>query len=89
MLPVWHVEVVLILYIQGQGLGSRLLSFAEDLAPVSQVDVVSCRSDLFPMYERRGYVETERCTVEKFIPQNSLTRKGLQFIIMRKNRKSK
>merc|ERR1712037_365564 len=66
---------------QGQGLGSRLLSFAEGLAPVSQVDVVSCRSDLFPMYERRGYVEKERYPVEKNIPERSLTRKGLQFVL--------
>ena len=70
---------------QGQGLGSRLLSFAENLAPVSQVDVVSCRSDLFPMYARRGYVEKERFPVEKYVPERSLTRKGLQMVVMRKN----
>ena len=77
------------MHLQGQGLGSRLLSFAEGLAPVSQVDVVSCRSDLFPMYERRGYVEKERYPVEKNIPERSLTRKGLQFVLMRKNRETK
>ena len=74
------------MHLQGQGLGSRLLSFAESLAPVSQVDVVSCRSDLFPMYERRGYVEKERFPVEKYVPEASLTRKGLQMVVMRKTR---
>ena len=75
--------------LQGQGLGSRLLSFAEDLAPVSQIEVVSCRSDLFPMYERRGYVEKQRFPLEKYVPESSLTRKGLQMVVMRKNREDK
>ena len=75
--------------LQGQGLGSRLLSFAEDLAPVSQIEVVSCRSDLFPMYERRGYVEKKRFPLEKYVPERTLTRKGLQMVVMRKNREDK
>ena len=41
------------------------------------------------MYERRGYVEKERYPVEKNIPERSLTRKGLQFVLMRKNRETK
>ena len=51
-----------------------------------QVEVVSCRTDLFPMYARRGYVETERYPVEKYVPEESLTRKGLEMVILRKHR---
>ena len=71
-------------FIQGQGLGSRLLSFAEGFAPVSQVEVVSCRADLFPIYEKRGYVEVGRRPLEQYIPAEQLTRRDLQMVIMRK-----
>lgn len=43
--------------IQGKGIGSRILDFAESLAQVAQMIVAECRSDLIPFYLRRGYVQ--------------------------------
>ena len=92
---------------KGRGLGSRLLDFAEGFAPVSQVEVVSCRTDLFPKYKRRGYTEVRRRPLDDhwvkqksrrksehfkmhfhstlyIIPQERLTRRGLQMVVMQK-----
>ena len=37
--------------------GAVSVLLCESLAPVSQVDVVSCRTDLLPFYAKRGYAE--------------------------------
>lgn len=72
------------LVFQGQGHGSRLLRFAESLAKKAQIQVVSCRSDLFGFYDKRGYKETGRVPAETYIPPKYMTRQGLQMIIMQK-----
>ena len=41
--------------LQGRGIGSLMLDFAEELHPVTQVDVVSCRTDLEKFYNHKGY----------------------------------
>ena len=41
---------------QGKGYGSKIFDFAESLANITQIDCVSCRTDLFPFYVKRGYV---------------------------------
>ena len=64
-----------------------MLNFAEGFAPISQVEVVSCRTDLIPIYEKRGYVEVGRRPLEEYIPEEHLTRRGLQMVIMQKNTK--
>ena len=83
-----------------------MLDFAEGFAPVSQVEVVSCRTDLFPKYKRRGYTEVRRRPLDDhwvkqksrrksehfkmhfhstlYIPQERLTRRGLQMVVMQK-----
>lgn len=69
---------------QGRGLGSKLLNFAETLTGVSQVDVVSCRTDLLPFYKKRGYVEIQRYPAEDYVPVTHLTRTGLSMVLMQK-----
>ena len=70
---------------QGRGIGKRLLDFAESFAATSEVEVVSCRSDLFPMYERRGYQVVAKEPIANFTPESHLTRLDLDFVIMRKS----
>ena len=70
---------------QGRGIGKRLLDFAETFAVTTEVEVVSCRSDLFPMYERRGYKVVANEPITKFIPESHLTRLDLDFVIMHKS----
>ena len=70
---------------QGRGIGKRLLDFAETFAVTTEVEVVSCRSDLFPMYERRGYKVVANEPITKFIPESHLTRLDLEFVIMHKS----
>ena len=50
---------------QGRGLGSRILSQLEAEHPVTGVGVVSCRSDILPWYERRGYRTTGQVKLDK------------------------
>ena len=71
---------------QGKGYGSRILNFAESLAGVAQIqiEVVSCRSDLFPYYVKRGFKEVRRFPAEEYIPTEELTRSGLQMVVMQK-----
>ena len=52
--------------LQGKGYGSQILDFAESLASIAQLEVVSCRSDLFPYYMKRGYKEVRRFPAEKY-----------------------
>merc|ERR1719278_454612 len=40
---------------QGKGVGGALLAWAEDNHPVTTIGVVSCRTDVMPWYERKGY----------------------------------
>lgn len=53
--------------LQGQGIGKRLLSFAEQMAlqtwPVNRLEmsVISCRKELIAFYERLGYRRTGIC----------------------------
>ena len=69
---------------QGMGYGGELLDFAESTRPKSQVYVVSCRTDILPWYEKRGYKEISRCPAESIIPQETLTRDGLEMIKLQK-----
>ena len=67
---------------QGKKIGTYLLDFAEKLALVSQVEVVSCLTDVLPYYKKRGYVEIERYPLTREIPRNQLTRTDLEFIVL-------
>ena len=69
---------------QGQGIGSTVLNFAESLARFPRIHVVSCRSDLFPFYQKRGYIQTKAYPVDTYVPRNRLTRFDLQMIEMEK-----
>ena len=40
---------------QGQGIGSLLLKYAEDRHKVTEIGLVSCRTDLEGFYSKRGY----------------------------------
>ena len=70
---------------QGRGIGRRLLDFAETFAPTTEVEVVSCRTDTFPMYERRGYKVVAKEPITNFIPEFKLTRLDLDWVIMHKS----
>ena len=41
--------------LQGKGVGSHLLEYAESNYGMVNVDVVSCRTDLEKFYNKRGY----------------------------------
>ena len=61
-----------------------MLDFAESLAGIAQIEVVSCRSDLFPYYVKRGFKEVRRFPAEEYIAAEELTRSGLQMVVMQK-----
>ena len=61
-----------------------MLDFAESLAVIAQIEVVSCRSDLFPYYVKRGFKEVRRFPAEEYIAAEELTRSGLQMVVMQK-----
>lgn len=61
-----------------------MFDFVESLAKIAQVDCVSCRTDLFPLYEKRGYKEVKRVPLEEYILPEVLTRNGLEMVIMEK-----
>ena len=50
---------------QGRGLGSRILTRLEAEPPVTGVGVVSCRSDILPWYDKRGYVTCGMVKLDK------------------------
>ena len=62
------------------------LNFAESLAGVAQlqIEVVSCRSNLFPYYIKRGFKEIRRYPFEEYNPACRLTRSGIQMVVMQK-----
>ena len=70
---------------QGKGIGKLLLDFAESLAEISEIEVVSCRSDLFPMYHKRGYRTIRRIPITDLLEPEQLTRLDLEFVIMRRS----
>ena len=69
---------------QGKGYGAKLLDFAESLAATAEIDCVSCRSDLFPLYAKRGYKEVCRVPAETYIPVEAMTRTDLEMVVMHK-----
>ena len=69
---------------QGKGIGSKILDFVESLAPVAQMIVAECRSDLIPFYLKRGYVKTRLHPILDFIPATSVTRPDLKMIELEK-----
>ena len=46
------------------------------------MDCVSCRTDVLPIYLKRGYKEVARYPVETFIKEKRLTRPNLDMIIL-------
>ena len=70
--------------LQGRKYGSRILAFAESMAKIAEIEVVSCRSDLFPIYAKRGYREVRRHPATDYIPLESLTRPTLEMVVMQK-----
>jgi hypothetical protein len=60
------------------------LDFVETFANRAYVEVVSCRTDLFPFYEHRGYISTKTLPIDLFIPKYVLTRDDLEMVIMQK-----
>ena len=85
--PVGHIGPVAVAPdCQGQGVGKLLLDFAESLTEVNEIEVVECRTDVIPMYEKRGYKPKSRVPVTSMIPLESLTRSDLDFIIFQKRR---
>ena len=55
------------------------------MAEVSRIEVVSCRTDLFPYYEKRGYVEVRRHPIEEYVPDEVIIRPGLEMVVMEKS----
>ena len=61
-----------------------MLDFAESLAGIAQIETVSCRTDLFPFYAKRGYTEVSRYPAHQLIPVETMTRSGLEMVTMQK-----
>ena len=74
-----------IFFFQGQGLGSKVLDFLEQLAPVQIIGLVSCRTDIEPMYLKRGYKVERRDLITAHISKEHLTRTDVDFCIMVRN----
>ena len=71
---------------QGYGIGRALMDFAESKHRATEVGVVSCRTDLLPMYLKRGYKEmrVNRLEDEDTEELKWTTRQGLTIMYMRK-----
>ncbi len=72
-------------FFQGKGIGSKMLTYLESQADISRIEVVSCRSDLFPFYTKRGYIEVSRFPCEQYVPPEVITRPGLKMVVMEKH----
>ena len=87
MTIIWK-KYKIIITLQGKGYGGKIFEFAESLAKTTQIDCVSCRTDLFPFYEKRGYKEIERVPAENYDEmKGTITRSGLEMVIMQKSKK--
>ena len=73
-------------FLQGKKYGAKLLDLAESLASTSQIQTVSCRTDLLAFYAKRGYTEVGRYPANQFIPEETMTRTGLEMVKMQKTR---
>ena len=62
-----------------------MLDFLEQLAPIQIVGLVSCRTDIEPMYLKRGYKLERRDVITDHIPQEHLTRIDVDLCVMVKN----
>lgn len=69
---------------QGQGIGSKLLEYAETLAAVSQLEIVSCQADLKSYYSKKGYKEFARSPMTTFYNPALLTRTDVNFVKLEK-----
>ena len=67
---------------QGQGVGGWILTTLEHQYPVTMVGVVSCRSDVLPWYERRGYRDYDELPLIQagVVQEQELTRSHLTYI---------
>ena len=63
-----------------------MMDFVEGLAPIQQVGIVSCRTGLMPMYEKRGDNVAKKDPIIEHIPLKTLSRTNLEYIIMVKNK---
>ena len=72
--------------LKGNGLGSRLLRYAESLHPITTLGVVSCRTDILPFYEKRGYqtFAEEDWDTMGIADLTHITRRGLTYIMKKK-----
>ena len=70
---------------QGQGLGSKMLHFLEQLAPIQVVGLVCCRTDIEPMYLKRGYKIQRRAQITDHISSDHLTGIDVDFCTMVRN----
>ena len=61
-----------------------MMDFVERFAPIQQVGVVSCRTDLMPIYQGRGYVVVRKDPIIEHVPY--LSRTDLEYVIMIKNK---
>ena len=74
--------------LQGRGIGSFLLDYVEKLHRVTQVDVVSCRTDLEKFYNNRGYKLVREVPIEQVDDEEfkNLTRTDLRVkYLMKQN----
>ena len=62
-----------------------MLDFLEQLAPIQTVSMVSCRTDIEPMYLKRGYTIKRRDPITDHIPQDHLTRMDVEIWVMIRN----
>ena len=64
------------------------MEFAEELGPVSQVEVVSNAPRLLAMYEKSGYLEVRRHPLLEHLSKEYLSEEeiGLEVVVMQKRK---
>lgn len=65
-----------------QGIGTKLLDFAESLAPTAEVHRISCRTDLVDFYEKQGYMETTFLEdITESLPRKEISKNDITCIV--------
>lgn len=71
---------------QRKGYGSKLMDWAESLAPWTQVKTVSCRVALHSWYGKRGYTLVKSYPATEDIPGEHMNRHDVDMMVWRKKR---
>ena len=69
---------------QGTGVGQKLLSNAESLAPISVVELICWNTGLIKFYNKRGYKEVGKKSIFVYYKTNQVLKPGTELIVCEK-----